>query len=663
MRAPRITLEQSFIGALAVVSGLLVALAVLSLDGSRRSILASAERSRAAEAARVDAQVGTYVEGVTAALEELRRELAQGLNDPEAAVLRELQRNPRLEEVSFVHAQRNGFDERGGPVLAKNDRWQVSAFRKSDGTVAAQRIGEPDPTAHLTFQTTASKAVDGRAIWTDLSWSQLDQTLPQAQRRVVVSVQQAAVDASGAFTGVVRVALLASAIDGIAVKSSNGQQVFIADGEGRLVTRISPANKLVEEEDALRVSMDGIPAAVGLALTGPLQEQDGAERSGELDVDGERWLATFHALAGSQGWFVGIVVPEAAYTSELHAMRWRLVAGVSIIVALALVGGGAALFALRKGFRKIRVAASKLTQLDFEPTPAQTIFRDVHEVLTGLEQAKTALRGMGKYAPLDLVRELYAANREPALGGELRELSILFTDLEGFTSLAEHLSPDRLANALGLYFEAMTEAVRSSGGTIDKFIGDSVMALWNAPARQADHVNRACEAIVRCREATAKLYKSAAWGLPPLRTRFGLHTAEVMVGHFGAMNRFSYTALGDGVNLASRLEGLCKQYEVEVIVSQPVVDELRGAFEFRRLDLVAVKGRQEGMMVYELGPPNQDYEAALAAYLRGDFEEAMLAFAAQPEDGPSRVMLDRCRKLLKNPPVRPWTGVHVALGK
>ncbi|HEX4385157.1 MAG TPA: adenylate/guanylate cyclase domain-containing protein [Myxococcales bacterium] len=663
MRAHRITLEQSFAGALAVVAGLLVALAAFSLDGSRRSILASAERLRAAEAARVDAQVRTYVDGVTAAVDELKRELAQGLKDPEAAVLRELQRNPLLAEVSFVHAQRIGFDEHGTPLLAAGDRWQVSAFRKSDGSVAAQRITEPDPTAHLTFRTTASKAIAGRAIWTDLSWSQLDQRLPEEQRRVVVSVQQAATDASGAFAGVVRVALLASAIDGIAVKSSNGQQVFIADGDGRLITRISPENRLVDEGDALRVSMDGIPASVGMALAGPLQEQDGPERSDEIKVNGERWLATFHALAGSQGWFVGIVVPEAAYTSELQAMRWWLVAGCSVVVVLALLGGGVALIALRRGFRKISAASNRLRGLDFEPAQTETVFRDVHEVLTGLEQAKTALRGMGKYAPLDLVRELYAANREPALGGELRELSILFTDLEGFTSLAEHLSADRLANALGLYFEAMTQAIRSCGGTIDKFIGDSVMALWNAPTRHADHTKRACAAIIACREATALLYKSEAWGLPPLRTRFGLHKAEVMVGHFGAMDRFSYTALGDGVNLASRLEGLCKQYEVEAIVSQTVVDELKGAFAVRRLDLVAVKGRKEGMMVYELGLPNPNYEAALGAYLRGEFMDAMLLFAGQPEDRPSRVMLARCRKLLKEPPEQPWTGVHVALGK
>src|SRR5256886_15894096 len=122
-----------------------------------------------------------------------------------------------------------------------------------------------------------------------------------------------------------------------------------------------------------------------------------------------------------------------------------------------------------------------MRMLDFAPSSTETAFRDVQDVLSGLEQAKTALRGMGKYAPLDLVRELYAQNREPALGGELRELSILFSDLEGFTSLSERLGPDELAQVLGLYLEAVTAAVRSRGGPTDQVLGDAGMGRRNAP--------------------------------------------------------------------------------------------------------------------------------------------------------------------------------------
>jgi len=147
-----------------------------------------------------------------------------------------------------------------------------------------------------------------------------------------------------------------------------------------------------------------------------------------------------------------------------------------------------------------------------------------------------------------------------------------------------------------------------------------------------------------------------------------------MVGHFGAPERFSYTALGDGVILASRLEGLCKQYEVDAIVSQPVVDAVGDEFLLRRLDCVAVKGRSEGVMVYELlgvagseGVANlraaRAYEAALEAYAGRDFAGAISLLAQHPDDGPARVLLARCRELVERPPPPQWTGVYIAIAK
>ncbi len=199
-------------------------------------------------------------------------------------------------------------------------------------------------------------------------------------------------------------------------------------------------------------------------------------------------------------------------------------------------------------------------------------FRDVEIVVldSSSSGAKTAMRALGKYAPLDLVKELARANVEPTLGGRPADVTVMFSDIEGFTSLAERAEPGELADRLGAYLEAMTGAIRSTGGTIDKFIGDAVMALWNAPSPVEHHPRQACRAVLACMNATRVLYASSRWSGPPLVTRFGVNTDRVLVGHFGAPARFSYTALGDGVNLTARLEALCKQYGVTALVSEAV---------------------------------------------------------------------------------------------
>jgi adenylate cyclase len=222
----------------------------------------------------------------------------------------------------------------------------------------------------------------------------------------------------------------------------------------------------------------------------------------------------------------------------------------------------------------------------------------------------------------------------------------------------------------------MTGAVQSTGGTVDKFIGDSVMAFWNAPSRCEDHALRACRAVLECQRAAAALFASPAWApLPPLVTRFGLNSATVMVGHFGAPDRLGYTALGDGVNLASRLEGLCKGYGVTTLASEAVVARARGEVAFRMVDRVAVKGKRAATVVYELLGARGDvggallsraaaYEEALAAYFSRDFSGALARFEAlAPDDPPSAVLAARCAAMVAHPPPDDWGGVHVALTK
>jgi len=717
----RLTLVEAFVVATATVSVIAGGLLFILLETSRRSLIDSSERLRDVAAQRMEGRVSRDLGEASQALEEIERALHLGAaqaNMPlalEPVVFTELSNHPSLADISFTHAQKSGYDAEGHAILAKEDRWQLSVFRatadpssavvtratmlQGERFIASVRDRAPggsfvaplsvegearDPTTDLTFETTASQPFYGEALWSDLHYSELDAKLTPAQRRVVVTVQKAIEDASGTFLGVLRVGIRTQTLDEIAQSRVNDadpddpHRIFICDAEGRLVTRLGPEDQLSVSGDDLRVQTTRMPDAIAQALRSPTLRTISREHpnaSEVLTVSGRHFIATFRALANTQDWIVGIVVPEDYYTRDLRALRDRFLLAYAIVAAIVLVGGGLGLRALRRNLGGALRTTMRMREFDFAPTPTNAAFRDVEEVMDGLERAKTAMRALGKYVPVDLVRELYASNREPMLGGELRNVTLMFTDIRGFTNLAEKLAPDALAQALGHYLEAMTNAIRENGGTIDKYIGDAVMAIWNAPGRCEKHAVRACAAALACTAMTEALYASPNWaGLAPLFTRFGLHKDDVLIGHFGAPSRLSYTALGDGVNLAARLESLGKQYEVSILVSETVEAEARDAFVFRLVDRVAVKGKTKPVRVYELLGASgrvsdakertaRTYERALEAYFQREFAMAQSLLVGQRDDGPSAVLYARCEAMRERPPSEAWDGVYVAATK
>jgi adenylate cyclase len=212
---------------------------------------------------------------------------------------------------------------------------------------------------------------------------------------------------------------------------------------------------------------------------------------------------------------------------------------------------------------------------------------------------------------------------------------------------------------------------------VDKYIGDALMVLWNVPTPVAAHPAAACRAALACAEATRALGDSAWWrgaGLPRWRTRFGLHADSVLVGNFGAPDRLSYTAMGDGVNLAARLEGLNKVYGTTILASEAIRDAVGDAFVFREIDRVAVKGKSRAIAIFELigaagdAPASEEaalvqtYEAALRAARHRQFQAALTLLAAGvcAGDGPSQLLASRCRVWIAAPPADDWDGTWVA---
>jgi adenylate cyclase len=282
-------------------------------------------------------------------------------------------------------------------------------------------------------------------------------------------------------------------------------------------------------------------------------------------------------------------------------------------------------------------------------------------------------QAFGQYVSESLVESIIAHPERLQLGGEEVEATVLFSDLVGFTSMAENTAPKELIRLLNEYFSTMTEIILAHKGTVDKFIGDAIMAFWGAPLPIADHASLACETALEMVAAMRVLQKSwKTQGFPAISLRIGLHTGPVVAGNVGSKKHFNYTVMGDTVNLAARLERANKVYGTEIMMSDTTYRRLGNTFLVRELDLVQVHGRAQPVMVYELlgfmpptGPPGwlSIFEVGRAAYLQGKIPEAASRFFEildlYCDDPPSSVYLKRCQKHLDKPSLSEWTGAHI----
>jgi adenylate cyclase len=255
------------------------------------------------------------------------------------------------------------------------------------------------------------------------------------------------------------------------------------------------------------------------------------------------------------------------------------------------------------------------------------------------------------------------------LGGEKRTISSFFSDVQGFTSISENLTPEELVHLLNAYLEEMTDIILDTGGTLDKYEGDAIIAFWNAPLDQTDHAQRACRAALRCQARLEELRPGfkAKYGRE-VRVRIGLNSGEAVVGNMGSRKRFDYTAMGDTINLAARLEGACKQYGIGILAGEETASRVGESVVYREVDIIRVVGKKHPVRVFELiGEAGQvgaerlsllrDFGAALDTYRRREWQEALKGFLALRDDPVAAVYAGRCRELLQSPPAEDWDGV------
>jgi adenylate cyclase len=290
---------------------------------------------------------------------------------------------------------------------------------------------------------------------------------------------------------------------------------------------------------------------------------------------------------------------------------------------------------------------------------------------------KRMIKGaFGKYVSPVIVDQLVADPKRLKLGGERRLISVLFSDMTGFTAMSETMEPERLVQILNEYLDEMSDVIINSGGTLDKYIGDAIMAFYGAPAAMDDHAAACCRTALEMQRMLAEMnerYRTEHPGWPVLQMRIGINSGMPVVGNIGGKKRFDYTALGDTVNLSARLEPACKIYGVRIMIGQATREYAGDNIQVRELDMLAVYGKKEPIRVYELlGWKGDDlgdkaeviryYNRGLSAFRDRDFELALQYFRAalevDPTDGPSALYVERCEEYMVSPPPADWDFVE-----
>lgn len=295
----------------------------------------------------------------------------------------------------------------------------------------------------------------------------------------------------------------------------------------------------------------------------------------------------------------------------------------------------------------------------------------LYRYLTEEREKKWIRHAFQHYLNPSVIAEVLKDPARLHLGGEKRVMTVLFSDIRGFTSISEKLAPELLSHVLNVYLDRMTAIVFKHDGVLDKYIGDAVMAVWGAPVEQPDHAKRACRTALEMLAALKELDQTwEEMGVPRLKIGIGINTGPMVVGNMGSKMRFDYTVIGDNVNLGSRLEGQTKAYGVEIIASESVKQAAQDEFSFRILDMIRVKGKSEPSAIYQLVGERDgqavDFcrlaEEAFQAYLARDFDRAsqicQTILELKPDDQPALILQARCREYIENPPPEGWDGVE-----
>ena len=370
-----------------------------------------------------------------------------------------------------------------------------------------------------------------------------------------------------------------------------------------------------DSEKMFKPSGSGEARSTELATTADLSDpvvekafqlftRSGPYRLATLDVGGTDYLATVDRQIGRDGgaFFQLYAAPLSDFQGTLAGAAGRSIPIALLVFLLTLP----AIVYLARSISQPLFRLAKEADLirSFRLDDPIKMHSGVHEVSTlikSMSGMKSTIREVSKFVPKALVQDILENETEVVVGGETRRVSIMFTDVKDFTPIADSMSPYSLMANMSEYFEELASLIIKANGTVDKFIGDAIFAFWNAPLEIKRHEHAACITALECRAASRRL--NARWidkGLPPWHTRFGVHVGEAVLGNVGSSDRIDYTAIGDNVNIAARLEGLNKYYGSSILVSGQIATVCSDKFLFRHVDRSQPKGVGRPLDIFEL---------------------------------------------------------------
>jgi adenylate cyclase len=397
------------------------------------------------------------------------------------------------------------------------------------------------------------------------------------------------------------------------------------------------------------------------------------ERTETLNGHDYRMIAQATPPVFGRALTIAAAVPVAELSAASDALLVRAALAGAVAVVIAILAVLAVSLLLSRSMARLAAKTERIRQLDFsDHVPVTSRITEIFRLSAAIERMREGLEVFGLYVSRELVGEIMRAPARTGLGGTRRQLTVMFTDIEGFSRISERIEPELLTSRLSRYFDMLGTAISANQGMIDKYIGDSIMAFWNAPQPDPDHIFHACNAALQASAASRHLAdKWRKLGRAAFRTRIGLHTGPAVVGNVGARQRINYTLVGAVANQASRLESLNKVYGTEILASGEVAQATVDRFVWRHVDRVVAAGTTEPLDILEpLGPIEHatsyvaflaKWQAARTAYADARFEAALNGFrealALKPGDGPCQTYIDRCIQFVRSAPQGDWTAV------